>query len=349
MLERWTKTMGLRGGVFLALGLCLAVPSVSMTGCKKKEESSEKDEKADKDTKKSSKESKDDDDDKSAKKKKKSTDDDDDDDKSAKKKKAKSDDDDGDSKSAKKAKAPKNVDDDDEEDDADEDSAKKKTKGLKPIKGDTDLTGTWGLAGKTDAGKKYKGTATISKIGGSMYKATWKIAGETQQGIAFKDGNVLSCGWSPKHDLGVAAYLVKAGTLDGVWFEEQHTSLGNEILKGPANKDTLSGLYTITKGEMPGDKKKYTGTVDIAIYKSGVYKITTKSGTATIKGLGLRSNHFPGSDTDVLSTGFNDSGDAGVMQYIIYEGGKTLVGHWAIPPKGGGEPGWGKETMVKAE
>jgi hypothetical protein len=342
MLERWTKLMSVRGGVFMALGLCLAVPTA---GCnKKKEDSSEKDEKADKDTEKSSKKKKDgdDDDDKDSKKKKKSGDDDDD--KDSKKKKKSGDDDDD--KSAKKAKAPKNVDDDDDDDD---DAVQPKKKNLKPIKGDTDLAGTWGVAGKTDAGKKYKGTATITKIGGSMYKAKWVIAGETQNGIAFKDGNVLSCGWAPKNDLGVAAYLVKNGVLDGVWFEEQHTSLGNEILKGPANKDTLSGLYTITKGEMPGTKKKYDGTVDISIYKSGVYKITTHSGTATIKGLGLRSNHFPGSDTDVLSTGFNDSGDAGVLQYIIYEGGKTMVGHWAIPPKGGGEPGWGKETMVKAE
>jgi hypothetical protein len=334
MLERWTGMMGIKGGVLVALGLALAVPSV---GCsKKKEESSEKDEK---------KSSKDDDTEKSSKKKKSG--DDDDDDKDTKKKKKKGDDDD-DSKSAKKAKAPKNVDDEDDDDDDKDDKDVPKVKGLKPIKGDTDLSGSWGVAGKTQDGKKYKGTAAISKIGGSMYKATWTIAGEKQQGIAFKDGNVLSCGWSPKHDLGVAAYLVKKGVLDGVWFEEQHTSLGNEILKGPAG-DTVSGLYTITKGEMPGTKKKYDGTVDISMYKSGVFKITTRSGTAVIKGLGLRSNHFPGSDTDVLSTGFNDGGDAGVLQYIIYEGGKTMVGHWALPGKGSAEPTWGKETMVKAE
>lgn len=348
MLERWTKTMGLRGGAFIALGVCLAVPSFALSGCnKKKEDSSEKDENAskDKDTEKSSKKKgDDDDDDKDSKKKKKSKDDDDDDSKSAKKKK--SSDDDDDSKSVKKAKAPKNVDDEDDEDD---DSAKKKVKGLKPIKGDTDLTGSWTVAGKTQEGKKYSGISTISKIGGSMYKATWKIGGETQQGVAFKDGNVLSCGWSPKHKAGVVAYLVKNGLLDGVWFEEGNTSLGNELLKGPANKDALSGLYTITKGEMPGTKKKYDGTVDISIYKSGVYKMTWHSGTAVLKGYGLRSYHFPGSDTDVLSAGFDDDGDAGVLQYVIYEGGTTMAGHWAIPAKGGGEPGWGQETMVKNE
>lgn len=336
MLERWTGLMGVRGGVLVALGLALAVPAV---GCKKKEESSEKDEKASK--------KKDDDDTEKDSKKKKKSDDDSEDDKDSKKKK-KSDDDEDDSKSAKKAKAPKNVDDDDDDDD-DDDAPKKKVKGLKPIKGDTDLTGSWTVAGKTQEGKKYKGTATITKIGGSMYKATWKIGGETQNGIAFKDGNVLSCGWSPKHDLGVIAYLVKPGMLDGVWFEEQHTSLGNEILKGPANKQALSGFYTITKGELPGSKKKYDGTVDISIYKSGVYKLTWHSGSSTFKGLGLRSDHFPGSDTDVLSAGFNDGGDAGVLQYIIYEGGKTMVGHWAIPGKGSAEPTWGKETMVKPE
>ena len=158
-------------------------------------------------------------------------------------------------------------------------------------------------------------------------RRTWTIAGEKQEGIIFKDGNVLSCGWSPKHELGVVAYLVKQGLLDGVWFEEQNTSLGNEILKGPATKDTLSGLYTITKGEMPKTKKKYGGSVDITIYKSGVYKLTWKLGSQTVKGLGLRSNHFEGSDTDVLSAGFNADGDAGVMQYIIYGDGKSMKGH----------------------
>ncbi len=338
MLERWTSLMGVRGGVLVALGLALAVPVV---GCKKKEESSEKDEKA------SKKKDKDDDDtEKDSKKKKKDSDEDDDKDS---KKKKKIDDDEDDSKSAKKAKAPKNLDEDDDDDDDDDDAPKKKTKGLKPTKGDVDVTGSWAVAGKTQEGKKYKGVATITKIGGSMFKATWKIGGETQQGIAFKDGNVLSCGWAPKKDLGVMAYLVKSGTLDGVWFEENNTSLGNEILKGPANKDTLSGLYTITKGEMPGTKKKYDGTVDISVYKSGVYKLVWHSGSSTFKGLGLRSNHFPGSDTDVLSAGFNDGGDGGVLQYIIYEGGKTMVGHWAIPAKGGGEPTWGKETMSKSD
>lgn len=109
----------------------------------------------------------------------------------------------------------------------------------------------------------------------------------------------------------------------------------------------MSGLYTITKGETPGDKKKYSGTVNITIYKSGVYGLTWKLGSQTIKGFGLRSNHFEGSDTDVLSAGFNDAGDAGVLQYIIYGDGKTMKGHWAIPPKGGGDPGWGTETMFK--
>lgn len=349
MLERWNGLFGMRGGIFVALGLALAVPNV---GCKKKAEDSDKDEKAskkkgdddetEKDSKKKKKKSSDDDDDSDKKKKKKATDDEADD---SDKKKKKSDDDGDDDKSAKKAKAPKSVDDDGDDDD--DEPIKKKSKGLKPNKGDVDIVGTWSVAGKNDGGKKYKGTSKIAKIGGSMFKATWTIGGEKQEGIIFKDGNVLSCGWSPKKDLGVVAYLVKPGMLDGVWFEEQHTTLGNEILKGPASKDTLSGLYTITKGETPGDKKKYSGSVNITIYKSGVYGLSWKMGGQSMKGLGLRSNHFEGSDTDVLSAGFNDGGDAGVMQYIIYGDGKTMKGHWALPPKGSGDPGWGTETMVK--
>ncbi len=341
MLERMTGMMGLRGGLLVALGLALAVPSV---GCgKKKEESTSDDEK-------SSKKKKGDDDSEKASKKKG---DDDDDDKPAKKKKPRADDDDDKpAKSAKKAKAPPKSADDDDDDDEDEDDApvkKKQIKSLKPAHGEVDITGTWGLAGNNEAGKSYKGTATITKIAGMMFKATWKIGGESQQGIIFKDGNILSCGWSSKHDLGVMAYLVKPGVLDGVWFEEQHTSIGKEVLSGPASTGSIAGVFTIKSGQTP-EKKSYLGTVQVMETTSHVFKLSWgfKGSTMKLKGLGMRSNHFPNSDTDVLSAGFNDSGDAGVLQYIIYDGGKMMRGHWAMPSKTGGEPGWGKETMVKA-
>jgi hypothetical protein len=219
------------------------------------------------------------------------------------------------------------------------------------LKGTVDVSGSWAVSGKNDAGTKYSGTATITKMGGeksAMYKASWKIGSEVQQGRCFLDGNVLSCGWAPKHDVGVMAYLVKPGVLDGVWFEEQNTKLGLELLKGSTSGD-LSGTFIISKGEMPDSKKPYSGSVSIKRLSNGVYTLTWKLGNGTFKGLGLRSNHFAGSDTDVLSAGFNDAGDGGVLQYTIYEGGKTMHGHWAIPPKGGGTPGWGKEVMVKSD
>jgi hypothetical protein len=341
MLERMIGGFGLRGGLFVALGLALAVPAA---GCKKKKT----DDSEEKDSKKK-KSSDDDDDDKSKDSKKKKSSDDDDDDKSAKKKKS-SDDDDDDSKSAKKAKANKSV---DEDDGSDEEEPKKK-KPLKPWKGEgsQDVSGEFAVKGKNQDGKKYSGTLKLSRIGGNtsmMYKLVYKIAGETQNAVAFRDGNVLSCGWSTQGDFGVVAYLVKPDSkvLDGVWFMSGDTSIGTEWLTGPLTKDRVAGLYTINSAKSHDkNKKNYGGTVDISIYKSGVYKLVWKAGGQTLRGLGLRSHHFPGTDTDVLSAGFDDDGDTGVLQYVIYDNGQTMKGHWGITGSGGGEPTWGAETVT---
>jgi len=343
MLERMMSGffgLGSRG-VLLALGLVVAAPTTaSVVGCKKEEKDDKKDDKKkdkddddDKDSKKKKK-SKDDDDDKDTKKKKSK---DDDDDKSAKKK---SKDDDDDVKTVKKGKALKSVDDEEEDDDA----PKLKTK--KAAGDSADIVGTYEIAGKNPDGGKYKGSATISKIGGSMYKGKWKIGSTNWEGVMFRDKNVLSCGSAPKHDTGVVAYLVNKTNLDGVWFEENDTKIGKEILSAPKDIEDLTGTYGINTGETPA-KKKYTGTVKITKYKSGVYGLTWKFGTTTNVGLGLRSQHLPAAAQDLLSVGFNSAGDATVLQYVILDDGKTLAGHWAMPSKGGGEPSWGKETMTR--
>jgi hypothetical protein len=330
MLERVRSSMSgsWLSGIVFTLGLAVALPTAA---CKKKDDDAATDQ-----------------DESSAKKKPKKGDEKqaktDDDDAPKKKKASDDDDDDAPKKKGKKVAAPKDVDDDGDDDDDDEDTPKKKAKKLKPASGDVEIAGTYTVVGKRQDGKKYVGTAKISKIGGQMYNASWKIGDEEEhQGLAFKDGNVVSCGWSTNHDLGVMAYLVKPGLLDGVFFEEGQKSIGKEILKGPATTETLSGLYTITKGETPA-KKPYGGNLEISVFKSGVYGLSWSRGKITKRGLALRSKKFPGSNTDVLSAGFNDKGVAGVYQYIIMEGG-VLLGHWAYGDAES-EPRWGIETLT---
>jgi hypothetical protein len=202
-----------------------------------------------------------------------------------------------------------------------------------------DITGNYKLNGSSPDGSKYTGVASITKIGGEMYNATWTIGTKVYKGIAFRDGDLLSCGWSDKasgaRDLGVIAYLVKPdNSLDGVWFESGGTVLGTEYLIGGSK--TLVGKYTVKTGVNP-DKSKYTGTVAIELV-NGVYQLNWKLGTANIKGLGLRNG-------DVLSAAFSDNGGAyGVLQYRITDGGKTLTGTFA---QSGKNPSLGAETMTK--
>jgi len=207
--------------------------------------------------------------------------------------------------------------------------------GAKEMGATYDVTGAYAINGAGSDGKQYTGTATISKIGGEMYKGNWVIGSTNFQSICFRDEDILSCGWSGKHDLGVVAYLVKPdNSLDGVWFEEQNTSIGKEFLVGGNNN--LLGTYVIKNGETPS-KKKYTGTVEIS-FASGVYKLKWKTGKTTFEGLGIRNG-------DVLTAGFNDSGDFGVLQYRIKNNGKMLTGQWAQSKQS--VAGLGIETLSK--
>lgn len=207
--------------------------------------------------------------------------------------------------------------------------------GAKELAGTYDVTGSFNIIGSGPDGKQYTGNAGIVKIGGEMYKGTWTIGTSPTSGICFRDEDILSCGWSSKHDLGVVAYLVKDdNSLDGVWFEEQHTTLGKEFLVG--GNANLLGTYTIKTGETP-EKKKYTGTVQVGI-KSGIYTFKWKTGGSTFEGLGLRNG-------DVLTAGFNNTGDFGVLQYRIKKGGKVLTGQWAQTKATTAGPGI--ETLTK--
>ena len=183
-----------------------------------------------------------------------------------------------------------------------------------------EVTGSWSIAGVAPDGKAYSGTATVARIGGEMYRTTWTVAGKILHGLCFRDGDVMSCGSSPSKDLGVMAYLIRDdATLDGVWFEENHGSLGVERLSG--GPQTLGGSWTIKHGESP-NKTKYGGTVEIEV-RSSVYTLSWHLGSSvskhTFKGIGLRSG-------DVLSVGFNDGTEFGVAQYRVSKSGRILSG-----------------------
>ena len=222
--------------------------------------------------------------------------------------------------------------------------------------GGVDISGSYSIAGEGD-GQKYTGTATITKIAGSMYKGKWTIGDNTFLGVGFQDDDDFSCGWSVQQkDANVVAYLVREDGLDGVWFEEGDTALGLEYLKPTGKmKKNLAGNYTIgsmkdgewkAKGKQPsGDP--YTGSVVVkprTDIGDSVYAFTWKFGSNTEDGVGVR-NIDTGQD-DVISVGFADSGkEYGALQYNILKGGKVLDGHWVQVINGNVSDG--KEKMTK--
>jgi hypothetical protein len=212
--------------------------------------------------------------------------------------------------------------------------------------GGPDISGSYNISGE-GGGVKYTGTATISKLAGSMYKGKWVIGDNTFLGVGFQDDDDFSCGWSTKaKDANVVAYLVREDGLDGVWFGEEDTALGLEYLKpvGKMKKD-LGGNYTIgsmkdgtwtAKGKQPGGDM-YTGSVVLknrSEIGDGVYQFTWKFGATLEDGVGVR-NVDSGQD-DVISVGFADKADTfGALQYNVQKNGKVLTGTWVQTGSGG--------------
>jgi len=210
-----------------------------------------------------------------------------------------------------------------------------------------EIAGSFRVHGTDQSGVAYDGTATIAKLRPNMYDATWKLGSSTWHALIFRDRNLLSCGTAPKHDLGVMAYLATGDLLEGIWFEEQHVTTGFErLIKGPSVSPDLVGAWAIALGETP-DKKKYKGNVFITRWDNGVFGVTWKFQSGfSLRGIGLRSWKIPGVTQDILSVGFNDSGDATILQFVVQQGGARLRGHWAMPNKTGA-PSWGIETLQR--
>ncbi len=210
-----------------------------------------------------------------------------------------------------------------------------------------EIIGNYRVHGTDQSGVPYDGTASILKIRDNMYDATWKLGQSTWHALIFRDKNLLSCGTAPKHDLGVMAYLATGDVLEGIWFEEQHTTTGFErLIRGPAVTNDLVGSWAIALGETPA-KKKYKGNVNILRWDNGVYGVVWKFQSGlTLRGVGLRSWKLPGVTQDILSVGFNDSGDATILQFVVQQNGAHLRGHWAMPNPNGA-PSWGVETLQR--
>ncbi len=85
-----------------------------------------------------------------------------------------------------------------------------------------DLSGDYSCKGTNANGREYKGTVTISKLGG-CYHLTWVIAGQEHHGLGLVQDNVLAVTWEVTaggSGGGIVAYkLLKDGTLEGRWAE----------------------------------------------------------------------------------------------------------------------------------
>jgi len=225
--------------------------------------------------------------------------------------------------------------------------------------GAADISGSYSIKGE-GGGTNYTGSATISHIGGSMYKGKWTIGDNTFFGVAFVDDDDVSCGWALKaSDANVVAYLVKDDGLDGVWFEEGDTALGIEYLKPAKGKmaANLGGSYTIgsvgkdgqwvKKGKFPSGKE-YTGTVAVKQLTNiapNVYSLDWTIGGAPSKGVGVRN--MDNGEDDIISVGFTDGGkEFGALQYNIQKNGKILDGEWVQSINGKVSAGTEKLTKL---
>ena len=169
-----------------------------------------------------------------------------------------------------------------------------------------------------------KGTATITRIAGDMFKGSWKVGTTPLEGVAFLDEKHLGVGFASKQkDTHVVVYLVQGTGLDGVWFGSSDTKLGHEVLAHKAGKD-LAGTYTIATGKSP-DGSPYSGSVVIKKLDApaSAYQLQWTLGGIKQSGIGLLSK-----DGTILVVGFSDNGGPiGAASYTIGDDG-TLDGRW---------------------
>jgi hypothetical protein len=74
--------------------------------------------------------------------------------------------------------------------------------------------GEYSVEGKSDDGKGYSGTVTISKEGDD-YKLNWKVGDSEYEGDGKLDGNLLTVNWG--NSTPVVYALADDGSLKGLW------------------------------------------------------------------------------------------------------------------------------------
>ena len=170
-----------------------------------------------------------------------------------------------------------------------------------------------------------KGLITANAKKGEAYPMTFdfsKDGGPLWSGVGvYKYTNGDKLFWTaygtPK-TVGLCVYEIKdGGVLEGKWYpwyvDGNVKNVGTENLKGPGS---LDGDFTIVSAKAPNTGAAYAGTVTIKPQKivgtsddAKPYLVTWKIGTATIQGIGIRSDNFlyvaSGAGADVNVAKFN--------------------------------------------
>ncbi len=224
--------------------------------------------------------------------------------------------------------------------------ANKKSAAVPHLLEGADVSGTFAMAGVRADGTQYAGAASITTISatsamaGPMYRVVASVGKNSFEGLALRDGDVLSVGWSDGGaDFGVVSYLRQPDqSLDGVWFGAGAKTLGKELLVG--GTPNMTGMWKITEGQDPSGAA-YGGSVDVGL-SEGVHRLRWHIGSQNLRGVGIlgQSNGHP-----LLSVGFNQTGDFGVTQYRILSSGAKLEGKWAQFAEGTLEQG--SETLTR--
>ena len=203
------------------------------------------------------------------------------------------------------------------------------------------IIGDYSMAG-TAGGAKYGGTASLTLIGGDMYRATYVTSSRNWPGTCFRDGATLSCASCVQPGIPtVTAYMASAKGMDGVFFFGVNTQVGREVLTpkgyrvgtkevranaGQMNPTTFVGEFDAKGTDAVGSA--YTGTASVKqliAVSPNAYLFDLVIGANHMHNVGVRDATRP-----VFAVG-NCKGGSGGMLAIIYsidEKGRTLTGSW---------------------
>lgn len=166
-------------------------------------------------------------------------------------------------------------------------SSSKTPVNLPATSGEDDITGNYGVTGKTPAGGAYQGDLEIKKQD-EVYQFSWNAGGSVYDGVGVRDGDLIAVGYGAGKEgkgCGAAIYRISDDSLEGklgMWGYNQTGTQTATMVKQKGN----SGSFSVTGTDTDGTP--YSGSLAMQKVKEDFFQLNFTSGKVKFSGTGIK-------------------------------------------------------------